>query len=204
MPCSLIAFSSFGGSFSSLNEFERLIFTKNDGSSTIQSKYKGLYINDPLYQATLKVDDIVLDDGELKQWDGSTLITPTTLEDTSFTLSYSLDDGVWVSYHSYKPVNYMSKDFTFYSYINDKLYRHNSKDTHSIYDNIFDFEIELIFNQDRELIKKFNQMSWFVEFFDKNGNRIEDIDFSEIIPTTNGIFQSKYFIVDDSIFFPFL
>lgn len=46
-------------------------------------------------------------------------------ENKSWTLSYSIMKGVWRSFHSYLPLHYISKPKSFYSLIDNRIWRHN-------------------------------------------------------------------------------
>ncbi len=109
----------------------RLLFTKRD------------YI--PLY------DNITLNDNcNTFSIDGETisLNNPKYFDNVSFTLSYSLRNDSWVSFHNYVPLFYTWNRFDMYSFENTAMWKHNVKGHfQTFYGQYYPFSIEYIANE---------------------------------------------------------
>lgn len=70
---------------------------------------------------------------------------PNYFENKSFTLSYDLKTGVWISFHSYQP-NYMYyNDRIFFStYDQRKIYSHDGNENREFYGSVYPFIIEYL------------------------------------------------------------
>ncbi|MEO1944788.1 MAG: hypothetical protein ABGY11_10860, partial [Candidatus Thioglobus sp.] len=77
-------------------------------------------------------------------------LNPVWFEDKSWTISYSGLNNKWVSFHSYRPLIYITGKNQFYSmWKNDtvgstKIYKHNEAPYHTFYGNEFPHVIEIV------------------------------------------------------------
>lgn len=66
----------------------------------------------------------------------------------SFTLSYSLVDNSWISFHNYTPELYAWNRFDMYSFTSNGMWRHNAKGSfQTFYGNYYPFSVEYIVNE---------------------------------------------------------
>jgi hypothetical protein len=91
---------------------------------------------------------------------------PNLCEDLSWTMSYSLNNQAWASYHSYRP-HWLWHDRTdLYTYINDDNfsvdsragYKHHSRKYGEFYGNLHPSTLYLIFNKAPNQVKLFNNV----------------------------------------------
>lgn len=101
--------------------------------------------------------------------------------DNSWTLSYSLKENKWVSWHSYLPNFYINTSDNFYSWIygNDTIWKHNKKGYYqTFYNNVYPFILDYISISNPLNTKIWEYLKFLVEVkkFNKNLNEFVDID----------------------------
>jgi hypothetical protein len=65
------------------------------------------------------------------------------LTSNGFTISYSFKQQAWKSWHSYVPTRYFYNGETFFSSVNNAIWKHNSKSNCVFYDTSYDSVIEI-------------------------------------------------------------
>lgn len=166
-------FSKFGGAFASLNDVMadngQLIYLKDLNIFAVYSEgdYTETKLNNDIY-----------------------------FENNSWTMSFSLSDGLWLSYHSYMP-HYMFND-------EDYFYTHNANGDnvtwkHPIgpFQTFYGYKhpmiIEYIVNTDPALRKRFYTLDYAHELFKYNSA------LKEYTPVTDKTFDSIYFYTETDI-----
>lgn len=131
--------------------YERVILTKKD---YIPNSYK-------TDVSTFLNGDFVYYDGQFMIWDTVNRNAPVPysnkeyFQNKSFTLSYDLRRGEWVSFHSYLP-NYMyNYKMNYYTSVDNVLWKHNvDKNFTKYYGVKKDYVLELVHNQKSPFITK--------------------------------------------------
>ena len=89
----------------------------------------------------------------------------------AFTISFSLNDNVWVSWHDYAPDYMFSNNDTFFGIKDSKVHKFNDMTKRAKYfeGSINPTSIDLVFNQAPTMNKQFFSTSWLSEFYDNTG-----------------------------------
>lgn len=92
--------------------------------------------------------------------------------DNSFTLSYSIDIGNWVSYHDYLPKLMFHNRVGLYSLFNNSIYRHNNEQVKGIFYNntIYPTYIIPTFNEPSTVVKYTFNIRWKSEIHKLDGS----------------------------------
>jgi hypothetical protein len=127
---------------------QRIILTKrdyillSDSIVTFNETLPDPVVNGQVYFDTYTNLFYVGNDDELVQ---ISFNDPKYFEDKSFTVSYSLLSGSWVSFHSYLPLFYYSDHYTFFSSKSNVIYKHNIIGSHQrYYDTLYSHLIETV------------------------------------------------------------
>lgn len=101
------------------------------------------------------------------------LTDPAYFQNKSFTLSYSLPNKKWASFHSYLPNFLYRSKTTFHSSIfaDAKIWDHNKGDYQTYYGQKKDHIIDFAFSKDFYQTKYFNTMKIVSDVFDVTGSR---------------------------------
>ncbi len=121
----------------------------------------------------LSSTDGFIQKGQALRLEGSPIV-----RDESFTMSFSLDKDVWVSYHSYLPKHTWYSESNFFSTRENKIYKHNTGDYTTYYDNPkSDFIVELVSNPAQGITKKFGpiQLVHDTQIFDTSTQTFKDV-----------------------------
>lgn len=141
--------------------FDRYILHKKDYelSSVIMENIKSIpigdytigdyyYDNDTIYIATEidELEEINYEDNE-------------EVKNKSFTISYSLVDKVWTSFHSYRPNHIWNNNYTFFTSINntaksDYIWQHNVRNFQNYYGVKFDFIYDYVTKGDDPVVTR--------------------------------------------------
>ncbi len=97
-----------------------------------------------------------------------------------FTLSFDLDNMIWLSYHSYQPNGYINFNRLFFSIKSDSIHKHYADNIANFYDTQYDSNISVIFNLEQNLTKKFKELYWIALFYDLEDDYIDDKTFDSI------------------------
>lgn len=91
-------------------------------------------------------------------------------DSNAFTISFSIEDNVWISYHDYIPQLYFNTNNNFYS-ISDKIYRHNNPLRKAkFYNNtIHPSYITRVFNDAPNIKKILYNLNWITQVYDNSG-----------------------------------
>jgi hypothetical protein len=143
---------------------------------------------DPYYKRVLISKKSFVPTGQLDPRDGSTVIA-----NKSWTLSYSTRYGAWCSWHTWHPRLMFSDRDTFYSSLDNNIYRHDSTDYNMFYGIKGKFQIEYVDRQaltsDLDTIiyyaspsdyPTFNQ---FVVYNDNQSTGIQELAEDNLYPT---------------------
>lgn len=105
-------------------------------------------------------------------------ILPTKL-DKSWTLSFSLRNNSWISWHSYLPTFYIDIKDKFYSFNGSNYYKHNIPNNYQVfYDELKDFIIEYVSLSDVVKTKIWDtiRLNTIAKEYDENTQSTYDID----------------------------
>lgn len=120
-----------GFSFGVDHENQRLLFTKID-------------------YAPISKDIVLNDDGVSFSVGGKKVSVkdPKYFDDRSFTLSYSLRNEGWISFHNYLPMIYLWNRFNMYSVTGEGMWIHNIKGSFQTFnDKYYPFSVEYVVNE---------------------------------------------------------
>ena len=107
--------------------------------------------------------------------------------DNSWTLSYSLDIGNFVSFHDYRPNMYFSSINNISTLYNKKIYKHNEENYNSIYGKPFKFIVEMVMKSSNIMSEVLNFIFILSEFHRDIGKKIDYLS-----TFTNAIFYNSY------------
>lgn len=190
-------------------EHNRYILTKKDYKLTdeIFNSLIEYVEGDPIINGQFYYNEngfFVGNNGVLNEID---LKDKTISENKSWTLSYSLDNNSWTSFHSYIP-NFLYNDSdTFYSYIdntnnnvNRYSWEHNYGEFQSFYDQKFDFIIDYIYKKDPYLEKTFDTVEftsnvWLESEIDQKWIEVPFITFDKMYVYNNNQVSNKLNII---------
>lgn len=113
-------------------------------------------------------------------------------ENKSWTISYSLNDESWVSWHSYLP-NYAfyTKDNFYTSIVSEnRLYQHNTGDYQEFYETVYPYIFEYVVNQSPAQTKTFDTTSYI------SNTLLYDANYDEFIDVSNKTFDKAIFYND--------
>lgn len=125
---------------------KRLIITKKD-YKYIERRTPPGQIQDPIYDVITgpRID----------------FNNPDYFEDLSWTMSYSLITGGWLSWHSYKPDYYLNDGNDYFSMIDHRVWKHNVGNYSTYYNNKYSQILEIpIFGPKT---KALNSLAWIAE-----------------------------------------
>ena len=108
----------------------------------------------------------------------------------SFTISYDLNNGAWISFHSYIPTSYISEQNYFISFYNNKTWNHNSQyiKYNNFYNSIHPYIIEhpYQFQLKDEILQNVTDYSIVLKHDDfESFTESEDEYFNKMILYTN-------------------
>jgi hypothetical protein len=119
-------------------------------------------------------DNPIISEGLLGTFDPkfNRLIFSKKSNTNPFTLSYSLTDRIWISFHDYAPDYYFSNNNTFFGFKDNKVHKFNSltKKAKYLEGNINPFYISLVYNRDPNINKLYFNTNWISEVYDIDGN----------------------------------
>jgi len=131
------------------------------------------------------------------------LLDKTISENRCWTMSFSLTDNVWLSYHSYLPNWLYNDSVTFYSHISNfdsNLYRfsweHNYGEYQTYYLNKFDFIIDFIYKKNPYTEKTFDTVEYSSNVYlesdtDREWIEIPFITFDQMYVYNNNQLSNK-------------
>lgn len=146
--------------------FKRLLLHKRD-YRLIEDKFLGILDSQTNDQVLYYNQDKIAWDEETKQfvkYEGANqvpvkLTNQNFFEDKSFTMSYLVPAKSWVSFHSYLPQWIFNDSNTFYTCIDNDIYKHNVRNYQRYYGNKKDFILDLIDVPTRAQSRVFAAMS---------------------------------------------
>lgn len=95
-------------------------------------------------------------------------------EQRSFTLSFDIDLGKWISFHSYFPDNYLRLSNSFFSVKTNSIWKHNEGARGSFYGQVSPFEFESVFNRDPATNKLILNIRILADILNSQGNSVND------------------------------
>lgn len=167
---------------------KRFLLTKKNENSLIPSlRYKGIYSSDTSYLASLEIEDVYRHGANILRKagpvnNGNSLLAGS-LVDNSYTISFNLEKGFWVSFHDYIPKIYLNNNDNLFSIYDNIIWNHNPSVSVkcNFYDTVYDFEIDLIFNANSIVSKKFKEIFWIIPFSqNKNYDNTKTFDSIEL------------------------
>lgn len=181
---------SFAGGYAWCDQtMGRVFLLSSSGVKEISSQGMFNYFRD-----NLKIDDSLpnnpfISQGLITVFDPyfNRLIFVKKANTNGFTISYSLEEDIWVSWHDYTPDWLFSTSTNFLGIKNNKVYKFNQEDVISKYfeDSIQSSYIDLVFNDYQQDDKIFFNLNWLSEMFDAAGNHIRNKTLSHIKANTN-------------------
>ncbi|ALN97276.1 virion structural protein [Flavobacterium phage Fpv1] len=117
------------------------------------------------YTTETVIVDIPYSDIEYKYIDGEVLNNPVQANN-SWTMSYSLKENKWVSWHSYLPNFYINVPDKFYSWIygNNNIWKHNKEGHYqTFYDKLNPFVLEYVDNNNPLVTKIYDAIKFQTE-----------------------------------------
>lgn len=132
------------------------------------------------YTTETIIVDIPYSVTEDKYIEGELLDNPIQANN-SWTISYSLKENKWISWHSYLPNFYINTSNNFYSWVygNDNIWKHNKKGHYqTFYDKTNPFILEYVSLSNPLATKIWEHLvfSTVVKLFDKNSKEFIDVD----------------------------
>lgn len=183
---------------------------RNTLAESDENRFIGKSIGNALFGDDLNEGDIVerrvLASLDKDFWveSGGSLTPLYSGEDRDFTISFNVDKGKWVSFHSYIPNLYLNQHDRILSFeeVSKEIYKHHQKDRKGQYYNEVreDFQINVIFNNPIEKAsKKFSALSWVVNFVNSSNvvdntktfdniqcsNSYDDLGQTTLVPFVN-------------------
>lgn len=134
----------------------------NDNLSVLDNNYNE-YIDNPFKYGSKGLLSVY--DNELKRY-----ILTKNHPTNSFTISYDPLNDTWLSFHSYRPNVYISRDNDFYSCMNNvfTLYQHNKGNYGEYYGQVFNSELEYTCNHSGAITKVFDNIMLNMDSFNYN------------------------------------
>ena len=122
------------------------------------------YDDEGFYKGIAVGTDVNLKDTLVEYLD---LTDPVIAKNKSWTISYSLKNKAWTSWHSYLPNWLYNDSYTFYSFltstgttINENIYRHNYGEFQNYYGSKYDFILDYIYKKEPIMDKTYDSIEY--------------------------------------------